>query len=75
MEVRNGEIVNTVQNTKYNELAEEFARRTFDESGNYYIKAFNAFCKESLINGKGNNGIYNSNQCESINILEQCELG
>ncbi len=48
--------------TEYNLLANEFARRTFDESGNYYIKSYDVFCKESLNDGKGNNGIYKKNQ-------------
>ncbi len=60
--VKNGILRKINNRTEYNILAQEFARRTFDESGNYYIKAFNAFCKESLNNGKGNNGIYKANQ-------------
>ena len=60
--VKNGVLRRINNRTEYNILAQEFARRTFDESGNYYIKAFNAFVKESLNNGKGNNGIYNDKQ-------------
>ena len=60
--VKNGVLRKINNKTEYNILAQEFARRTFDESGNYYIKPFNAYCRESLNNGKGNNGIYNEDQ-------------
>ena len=39
-EVVEGRIKEIRNNTEYNVIAEEFARRTFDESGNYYIKEF-----------------------------------
>ena len=60
--VKNGVLRKINNRTEYNLLAQEFARRTFDESGNYYIKPFNAFCRESLNDGKGNGGIFNANQ-------------
>ena len=60
--VKNGILRRINNKTEYNILAQEFARRTFDESGNYYVKSFDVFCKESLNNGKGNNGIYKENQ-------------
>ena len=56
--VKDGVLRRINKNTNYNLIADEFARRTFDESGNYYIKSFNVFCKESLNDGKGNGGIY-----------------
>ena len=43
-----GVITNLKNNTVYNELAKEFARRTFDESGNYYVKKFDLEAKETL---------------------------
>ena len=49
----------------YNFLGNELARRTFDESGSYYIKPYETYVKESLNNGKGNNGIYKANQLTS----------
>ncbi len=60
--VKNGVLRSINKNTDYNIFADELARRTFDESGSYYIKAFDVFAKDSLNNGKGNNGIYKSNQ-------------
>ena len=62
MEVREGVIASQKINPEYNKLEEEFARRTFDESGNYYVIPFNVQPKETLNNYKGNKGIFNSDQ-------------
>ncbi len=37
-----------VDNTIYSEIGKEFARRTFDESGNYYVEKFDLEAKECL---------------------------
>ena len=37
-----------IDKTLYGELAKEFARRTYDESGNYYVTKFDLEAKESL---------------------------
>jgi len=63
--VKDGVLRELNKNTNYNLLADELARRTFDESGNYYIKSFTTSIKESLNDGKGNGGIYRSNQLTS----------
>ena len=47
--------------TQYNLLSDEFARRTYDESGDYYIRPFNISVKESLNDNLGNNGVFPSN--------------
>ena len=60
--VKNGVLRKINNKTEYNLLANEFARRTFDESGSYYVKAYDVFAKESLNDGIGNNGLYNENQ-------------
>jgi len=39
-------------------IRDALAKRTFDESGNYYVKPFNVKVKESLNNRKGNKGVY-----------------
>ena len=75
MEVRNGEIVNTVQNTKYNELAEEFARRTFDESGNYYVNPFALVARNTLNDYEGNNGLFSSQQLTYNGKVPSEDLG
>ena len=50
------------ESTEYKHIADELARRTYAESGDYYVKPFAVKAKESLNNYQGNNGIYNSNQ-------------
>ena len=49
-------------NTQYSLIADELARRTYNESGDYFITPFDISIKESLNNKIGNNGIFNSNQ-------------
>ena len=46
----------------YNILKDELARRTFDESGNYYIEPFSVDIRETLNNRIANRGLYFSNQ-------------
>jgi len=60
--IQNGTLKSLVQGTQYNEFASELARRTYEESGDYYVNPFRVNLKESLNNGMGNEGIYNSNQ-------------
>jgi CBS domain-containing protein len=60
MRIQNGEIETFVENTEYNYIKAEFARRTYDESGDYYIKPFDISVKNTLNNYLGNDGIYNS---------------
>ena len=43
-------------------INDELARRTNDESGDYYVKPFSVIAKESLNNKIGNNGVYNPRQ-------------
>ena len=72
--VKDGVLRSINKNTQYNLLADEFARRTFDESGDYYIKSFTTFCKESLNDGKGNNGIYTQDQQTSSGVSPSEDL-
>jgi hypothetical protein len=46
----------------FNNVTDTLARRTFDESGNYYVKAFDIGVAESLNDNIGNGGIFNSGQ-------------
>ena len=39
-------------------IRDALAKRTFDESGNYYVKPFTVKVKESLNNRQGNKGVY-----------------
>tara|TARA_Y100001935_G_scaffold247024_1_gene242352 strand:- start:10921 stop:18507 length:7587 start_codon:yes stop_codon:yes gene_type:complete len=62
-EVFNGKLKNAINNqTKYNALGNELARRTFEESGHYYISELQTKLKESLNNLEGNRGVYTSGQ-------------
>ena len=61
-QVENGILRSDINKTQYNQLSQELARRTFDESGNYYIKEFITSLKNSLNDGEGNRGIYNPGQ-------------
>ena len=44
--------------SQYSLIRDALAKRTFDESGNYYVKPFNVKVRESLNDRKGNKGIY-----------------
>ena len=59
--VREG-VLRSKKTTEYNEVLNELARRTYEESGDYYVKPFDLTVKESLNDNLGNNGIFNSNQ-------------
>jgi len=74
-EVKDGVLRLVNKNTDYNFLGDEFARRTFDESGNYYVKEFVTTVKNSLNNNEGNRGIYNENQTTSAGQKPSDDLG
>ena len=46
----------------YKDWTDILARRTYAESGDYYVKAFDLSVHESLNDGKGNRGVFNSGQ-------------
>jgi len=54
-----GILQNRVRNTEYGVLEDTFARRTYDESGDYIIKGFELDIREHLLSGN-NRGIYAS---------------
>jgi len=62
MRVENGLLLNFVKNTELNLIRDELARRTYDESGDYYVKAFEVDIKESLNNFDFNRGVYKENE-------------
>ena len=61
-EVINGALEKDTVITEYNHLNDELARRTYDESGNYYCKDFTTSCRECLNDGVGNRGLYDEGQ-------------
>ena len=64
MRVENGLLQKFVKSgtNPENLIRDELARRTFDESGNYYINPFPISTKECLNNRIGNDGAFYSNQ-------------
>ena len=58
LRIENGIVQKLVQKTDYNLIRDELAKRTYDESGDYYIKPFQVTAKESLNNRYGNGGVY-----------------
>jgi len=60
-----GVLISFVQETQYNLIRDALAKRTYDESGDYYVKPFEIFIKESLDNKIGNRGVYTAEQTTS----------
>jgi len=60
--INNGVLRSQKKTTDYSILEDELARRTYSESGDYYITPFDISAKESLNNNLGNRGIFNINQ-------------
>ena len=48
-----GIITKNARTADYNHLADELARRTFDESGNYYVNPFKALTKKHTVSTTG----------------------
>jgi len=61
LRVEKGIVSKFVKNSNYNLIRDELARRTFDESGDYYVKPFTVTVRESLNDRQGNNGVYFEN--------------
>jgi hypothetical protein len=63
MDVKNGVVQHYTRQTEYSVLEETFARRTFDESGDYTVRPFQFIAKESVDITVGNEdftGLYSS---------------
>ena len=75
LEVRNGIIQKQINNPDYNILEKELARRTYDESGNYYTKSPSLSVKETLDDLKGNGGVFKDNQVTYNNNKSSEDLG
>jgi len=73
--VENGILKNQTTTTDYNILQDELARRTYAESGDYYVKPFGVGVKESLDNYQGNNGVFNPNQLTYGGLIPSDNLG
>ena len=62
LRIEDGIVREQVKTTDYNIFKDELARRTYDESGDYYIKPFNIDVRESLNDRISNRGVYSSVQ-------------
>ena len=62
LRVDNGKIKKIKSKTRYNQIRDYLAERTFDESGNYTVRPFIPSLHNSLNDRVGTNGIYFSNQ-------------
>ena len=59
LRLKNGILQNQVRTTQYGVLEDTFARRTFDESGDYAVRDFDLDLREHLLSGD-NRGIFTS---------------
>lgn len=57
LDLLNGVIETTQERSQYARIYDELAKRTFDESGDYYVKGFNIRTREHLDTGT-NEGLY-----------------
>jgi len=73
--VRNGNIEKFVDDTNYNLIRDELARRTYDESGDYYVRPFNISLKECVNDRIGNNGIFYAGEQTREGNIASDDLG
>ena len=59
----------------YNNIEDTLARRTFAESGDYYVKPFDISVVDSLNDNLGNRGLYRENQLTSNGETPSDDLG
>ena len=62
LRIEDGNVREQLKKTDYNIFKDELARRTYDESGDYYIKPFNIDVRESLNDRISNRGVYSTLQ-------------
>jgi hypothetical protein len=72
--VENGTLRDIKNKTDYSLILDELARRTNDESGDYYVKSFNVTVKDSLNDGFGNDGLYTINQKTQLGLTPSKDL-
>ena len=75
MQVLDGQVVSIEKTPEYEILSQEFARRTYEESGDYYVKPPNVSVLNSLNDLKGNNGVFGENQLTYNNQVPSDDIG
>ena len=73
--IRDGVLRTKPVKSDYNLLADELARRTYDESGDYYVKPFDVVIKNSLNNNLGNRGLFQAGQFTYSGSTPSADLG
>lgn len=66
--IKNGIVESREERTQYSRLYEELAKRTFDESGDYYVNGLGAVTREHLDTGT-NEGLYFANAGGNANLI------
>lgn len=75
LEIRNGVLRSSIQDPQYNILHDALAKRTHEESGNYYVTQPAVTPKETLNNLKGNGGVFLSTELTYNNNAPTENLG
>jgi hypothetical protein len=70
-----GETRHIKENSEYSVLAQELARRTYDQSGDFYVSPFTITPKESLNDKKGNQGVFSEYQLTYAKNVPAEDLG
>jgi hypothetical protein len=73
--VESGLLINIAPQTDNTFLTDVLARRTFDESGNYYVNPFKLESLESLNDNLGNGGLYTQGETTSIGVEASEDIG
>jgi hypothetical protein len=73
--IENGRLIKSVTNPQYNVIKDELARRTYDQSGDFYVTPFKISALESLNNLKGNNGVFLEGQRTYNNNSPSDDIG
>ena len=60
--IESGTLRSIQRNANYSQIGDEMARRTYDESGDYYVKPFDVTVLNSLNDNKGNRGVFQAGQ-------------
>jgi hypothetical protein len=75
LDIRLGELLEIKGKTQYADLAEEFARRTKEQSGDFYVIPPNLQIKEALNNLKGNDGVFSEDETTDFNNTPSEDIG
>ena len=73
--VEDGTLKSKKNTTEYSRLADELARRTYEESGDYYVKPFDVRLVNSLNDNIGNQGIFQEGQFTYGGATPSADLG